>query len=35
MTSRMKRSSPEKGSDRSGKEICSERMKKEKRNLKK
>jgi hypothetical protein len=31
MTSRMKGSSPEKGSDRSGKEICSERMKKEKK----
>jgi len=31
MTGRMKGSSPEKGSDRSGKEICSERMKKEKK----
>jgi len=35
MASRMKGSSPEKGSDRSGKEICSERVKNEKRNLKK
>jgi len=31
MTSRMKGSSPEKPSDRSGKEICGERMKKEKK----
>jgi len=31
MTGRMKGSSLEKGSDRSGKEICSERMKKEKK----
>jgi len=35
MTSRMKGSSPEKDSDRSGKERCSERTKKEKRSLKK